>query len=114
MFVVFELNGRQYDGYVGDDVRIDLMEKPEGDIKIDKVLVFKKSDEDVHVGQPYVSGALLNAKHVRDFKDKKVIVGKFKRRKKYRRKQGHRQQYTVIHLTGIKVGGTEIKEEKKA
>ncbi|GEM_PF-387276 len=114
MLVVFELNGKQYDGYIGEDVQVDLLEKPEADMKIDKVLVFKNSDEDVLVGQPYVPGAILNAKHVRDFKDKKVIVFKFKIRKKYRRKQGHRQQYSVIHLTGINVGGKEIKEEKKA
>lgn len=113
MFVVFEMNGKQYDGYIGEDVQIDLQEKPGTDLKIDKILVFKKSDTDILVGQPYVPGAVLNAKHVKDIKDKKVIVFKFKIRKKYRRKQGHRQQYTVIHLTGINVGGTEIKEEKK-
>lgn len=113
MYVVFELNGVQYDGKIGDEVVVDLMDSAEKKIKISNVLLAKKNVEDVVIGKPYIDGAEIHAEYLNDVKDKKVIVFKYKPRKKYRNKNGHRQNYSVIKLISTNLDG-EVKAEVKA
>jgi large subunit ribosomal protein L21 len=69
-------------------------------IEFKEVLALGQGD-DMKLGQPYIDGALVKAEVLANGKDRKIIVFKKKRRKKYRRTQGHRQQYTELKITGI-------------
>lgn len=81
-----------------------IKEAKEGDsVDIDNVLIFK-DDKESHVGAPYLSNVTVKAKVVEPLiKDKKVIVFKYKRRKDYRKKQGHRQQFSKILIEDIQM-----------
>lgn len=102
MFAVIQTGGKQYRVAQGDRLRV---EKLPGDVgaavTFDKVLLI--GGESVKVGTPLVSGAKVSAEIVAQGRDKKVIVFKFRRRKNYRRKQGHRQPFTELKITGVSV-----------
>lgn len=101
MFVVVETGGKQYKVSVGSMVNVEKLKANVGDeVVLDKVLLVGKEDE-VIIGQPYVEGAKVIAKVVRQDKYPKVIVFKFKRKKHYRRKYGHRQPYTQLSIKEI-------------
>ena len=70
------------------------------DVSFDEVLMIGGT-EDVKVGTPHVSGASVSARIVKQDRSKKIMVFKFKRRKGYKKKQGHRQAYTQVEITGI-------------
>jgi large subunit ribosomal protein L21 len=101
MFAVMLTGGKQYKVSEGDLVKV---EKLDGDvgatIKLDRVLMVGEG-ENVRVGEPYLSGVSVTGEVVRQFKDKKVIIFKKRRRKGYRRKNGHRQSLTEIKITAI-------------
>jgi large subunit ribosomal protein L21 len=109
MLVVFEINGKQYDGLVGKDIEVDLMEAATGNLVIDKVLLFKKSDSDVLIGKPYVADAKVNASIKGVMQDKKIKVFRYRRRKNSKKMSGHRQKYTVIRLDSVVCQGQEFK-----
>lgn len=118
MFAVVDIAGFQEKVSEGQKLRVpSLSEKEGGKVTFDKVLLIAKSDSDVNVGMPHVSGATVEAKVLSHGKDKKIRVFKMKRRKRYRRTQGHRQDFTEIEIT--KIGGASAakaapkKEEKK-
>ena len=101
MYAIIESGGKQYKISEGDIIKVEAMKGNVGDIvEIDKVLLLKK-DEEVKVGSPVVSQAKVVGEIVEKGKDKKIIVFKFKRRKNYRRKRGHRQQYTFLKINQI-------------
>ena len=103
MYAVMETGGKQYKVAVGDTLFIERLEK-EADDKVTFEKVILLSDKSgVNVGAPYVEGATVNAKVLKNGKAKKIIVFKMKPKKGYRRKQGHRQPYTQIEITGINV-----------
>ncbi|MFA6541686.1 MAG: 50S ribosomal protein L21 [Bacteroidota bacterium] len=101
MYAVVEIAGQQY--------RVNPTEKlyvPKLEGAVDSVVTFDKvlllaDDKSVKVGNPLVSGASVAAKVLAHVKDDKVIVFKKKKRKGYRVKRGHRQQYTQIEITSI-------------
>ena len=100
MFAVIQTGGKQYRVAEGDRLRV---EKLAGDvgakITFDKVLLV--GGDSVKVGTPLVSGAKVSAEIVAQDRAKKIIVFKFRRRKNYRRKQGHRQPFTELKITGV-------------
>jgi large subunit ribosomal protein L21 len=100
MFAVIQTGGKQYRVAEGDRLRV---EKLAGDVgakvTFDKVLLI--GGETIKVGTPLVGGAKVSAEIVAQARDKKVIVFKFRRRKNYRRKQGHRQPFTELKITGV-------------
>ena len=101
MYAVIRTGGKQYRVEEGDVVKIEKIEGERGsDLTFDDVLLVGTDDE-THVGTPTVAGASVSGTIVEQDRDKKIIVFKFKRRKNYRRKQGHRQPYTQIQITGI-------------
>ena len=101
MYAVIETGGKQYKVQEGDVLFIEKMEVQEGDgITFDKVLVCA-NESDVTVGEPYVSGATVTAKAVKNGKSKKIIVFKYKPKKGYHKKQGHRQPYTKVEIQKI-------------
>jgi large subunit ribosomal protein L21 len=101
MYAVVNTGGKQYKVQKGETLRI---EKIPGDVgsqvTFDKVLMVADG-ETVRVGHPLLEKATVQASIVEQDKAKKVIVFKYKRRKRYRRKQGHRQPYTAIRIDGI-------------
>ncbi|MBU3946986.1 MAG: 50S ribosomal protein L21 [Proteobacteria bacterium] len=103
MYAIVNSGGKQYRVEVGETFRL---EKIEGDIgstiSFDKVLMFSDG-ETVKVGQPFVENIAVVGKIVEQDKAKKILVFKFKRRKGYRRKQGHRQPYTAVKIESITV-----------
>ncbi|MCF7952711.1 MAG: 50S ribosomal protein L21 [Spirochaetales bacterium] len=101
MYVLVEIKGKQYKAEEGALLRVDKIEKEAGEeLEFDSVLMVSDGDS-TKVGQPYVKGAKISATLEEQVRDKKVLVYKFKRRKGYRRKQGHRQQYSLIKVQKI-------------
>ena len=102
MFAVIQTGGKQYRVSQGDKLRV---EKLPGDVgasvTFDKVLLV--GGDQVKVGTPLVTGATVSAQIVAQGRDKKLIVFKFRRRKNYRRKNGHRQPFTELKITGVTV-----------
>ncbi len=100
MYAVIRTGGKQYRVSQGDTLRV---EKLPGDvgasISFDEVLMI--GGEKVNVGKPLVSGAKVSAQITAQDRAKKIIVFKMRRRKNYRRKNGHRQAYTDVKITGI-------------
>jgi len=100
MYVLVEFKGKQYKAEKGTLLKVDLIdEQPGTAISIDTVLLV--SGDTVKVGNPYVSGAKVSAIVESHEKDDKIIVFKYKSKKDYRRKQGHRQQYSIIRIDNI-------------
>ena len=103
MYAVFRTGGKQFRAEPGKKIRIPTMEGEPGDsVTFDDVLL-ASDGKDVQVGAPMVDGAKVKAEVVRHGRDKKIIVFKRKRRKGYRRKQGHRQGFTEIRVDEILV-----------
>ena len=101
MYAIIDDHGRQYTVRKGDLVDIDLEEAAEQQsITFDRVLMVR-DDSGMKIGTPTVSGAKVIATVVGDVKGKKLIIRKYRRRKNYRRKQGHRQHYTRVRIESI-------------
>lgn len=100
MYAIIETGGKQYKVEQGDVVFVEKLGVEEGEtVTFDKVLVV--GGDDVKVGTPYVDGASVEASVVKNGKDKKIIVYKYKSKKGYHKKQGHRQPYTKVEITKI-------------
>ncbi|NLG18894.1 MAG: 50S ribosomal protein L21 [Fibrobacter sp.] len=103
MYSIIEQGGTQFKVKQGATIRVPLIEAEKGaEITIDKVLLAADGDK-IKIGTPVVKGASVVAKVVDHAKAKKVLVIKRKRRKDYRRKNGHRQQYTKLEIVSINI-----------
>lgn len=101
MYAVIKTGGKQYRVQEGDILRVEKLKAEEGQtFEFDEVLAVSK-DDGLTVGTPYVEGAKVEAKVLGQGKDKKIIVFKYKAKKNYRKKQGHRQPFTEIQITKI-------------
>ena len=101
MFAIVKTGGKQYRVAPGDILRVERLRGERGDeILLDEVLLVADGDN-IQVGQPLVEGARVVGEILRQGQAKKIIVFKKKRRKKYRRKQGHRQLYTAFQVREI-------------
>ena len=101
MYAVIVTGGKQYRVAEGDVLNVEKQGADVGDsIDLDKVLMVE-NDGDVKLGKPYVEGASVQALVKEQGKGDKVTIIKFKRRKNYHKKQGHRQLYTRLEITGI-------------
>ena len=102
MYAVIEACGKQYKVTKGDVVFFEKLDVEEGKkVTFDKVVLLS-DDGKVEVGAPYVKGMKVEGKVVAHGKGKKIVVFKYKAKKNYRRKQGHRQPYTKVEITAIK------------
>lgn len=123
MYAVIETGGKQYRVQEGDVITIEKLDAEAGQkVEFDRVLVLAE-EGDLKVGAPYVEGAVVSGEVVENGKGKKVIIFKYKAKKDYRKKQGHRQPYTMVKIESL--GGkaapktaapaeAEEKEEAKA
>ena len=103
MHAIIETGGKQYKVAEGDTLFIEKLPNEAGDtVTFDKVLAVIDGDK-ITVGTPVVEGAKVDASVVKNGKGKKIIVFKYKPKKGYRRKQGHRQPYTKVTIGKISV-----------
>ena len=101
MYAIVKTGGKQYKVAQGDVLFVEKLEANEGDVvTVDQVLAVA-GENGLTVGAPVVEGATVTAKVVAQGKAKKVIVYKYKAKKDYRRKQGHRQPYTKLVIESI-------------
>ncbi|HEY1694899.1 MAG TPA: 50S ribosomal protein L21 [Polyangiaceae bacterium] len=100
MYAVFKTGGKQYRVAQGDQLRVEKLPGSVGDaVTFDQVLLV--GGEALKLGKPLVGGAKVEAKIVGQGLGKKLIVFKFRRRKNYRRKTGHRQPFTALEIVNI-------------
>ena len=101
MYAVIQTGGKQYRAVPGEEVKIEKIEGDVGEsVTFDKVLLTSDGEE-VNIGNPFLENIKVMGRITRHDRDKKVIVFKYKKRKGYRKKQGHRQSYTLVRIEGI-------------
>lgn len=101
MFAIVETGGKQYKVTPGDVIRVEKLDAEVGsEVILDRVLLIA-NDEDIKVGTPVVDGAKAVAKVVSHGKGKKIRIFKYKPKKNYRKRQGHRQPYTELSIEKI-------------
>ena len=113
MYAVIQTGGKQYRVQQGDELRVEKLNAEVGDkVVFDQVLAV--GGDKLIVGTPYVDGQVVTAEVLEQGKADKVIIYKYKAKKDYRRKNGHRQPYTLVKVTGIGAGKAEKKAAPKA
>lgn len=101
MYAVIETGGKQYRVAQGDTIFVEKLNVEEGqEVVLDRVLLVSQNG-DTKVGAPYVQGAKVVAEAVKQGKGKKILVFKYKAKKNYRKKRGHRQPYTKLEIKSI-------------
>jgi large subunit ribosomal protein L21 len=101
MYAIVEVGGRQFKLAPEKTVRLPKLDVPVGEkVRLDRVLLVADGDK-VEVGQPLLEGKAVEAEVIRHGKERKVVVFKKKRRKNYRRKKGHRQDFTEVRVLGL-------------
>ncbi|MFS8540851.1 MAG: 50S ribosomal protein L21 [Tissierellales bacterium] len=101
MYAIIETGGKQYRVQEGDVIFVEKIDAEEGGtVDLTKVLLVSK-DGEVKVGKPYVDGVKVEAKVLAHGKARKIVVFKYKPKKNYRKKQGHRQPYTKLQIEKI-------------
>ncbi len=101
MYALVEIKGKQYKAEKGALLKVDRFNDEQGaSLEFDTVMLVGGT-EDVKVGAPYLEGVKVKTVVEETRKDKKVIIFKFKRRKGYRRKRGHRQEYSYLRVEDI-------------
>ena len=104
MYAVIQTGGKQYRVSEGAKLRVEKLSADEGSsVELDKVLMVGEGDN-VTIGKPYVEGGKVTATVESHGRAKKVHIVKFRRRKHHLKRQGHRQWYTEIKITGISAG----------
>lgn len=104
MYAIFRAAGKQFRAEKGKTLRLPrIAAEPGTKLTFDEVLL-ASDGETVRAGTPLVKGASVTAEVVAEGKEPKMHVFKFKRRKNYRRKTGHRQHFTEVRVTGLKLG----------
>ena len=102
MYAIVNSGGKQYKVQEGEIVKVEKLSGNVGDkVSFDRVLMLSDGEK-VNVGTPHLKKAAVSGHIVEQGKNKKIIVFKYKRRKRYRRKQGHRQQFTAVKINSIK------------
>ncbi|HEX2149093.1 MAG TPA: 50S ribosomal protein L21 [Actinomycetota bacterium] len=104
MYAIIRAGGKQFKAEMGKTLRLPLMGAEAGSkVTFDEVLL-SSDGQTIKAGNPLVKGAKVTGEVVGDGKEAKIYVFKFKRRKNYRRKTGHRQGYTEVRITDVKPG----------
>ncbi len=112
MYAIVETGGKQYRVAEGDLITVEKLEAAPGEkVELDKVLLLNENDE-IKVGAPYIDGAKVMAEVVESGKGEKIVIFKYKAKKDYRRKQGHRQPYTTLKIESL--GGKPAKKKVQA
>ena len=101
MYAVIETGGKQYKVEAGDVLFIEKLDvEADSEVTFDKVIAVGAEDG-IKVGAPYVDGATVTAKVVKNGKSKKIVVMTYKPKKNEKRKKGHRQPYTKVEISAV-------------
>lgn len=104
MLAVIKTGGKQYKVKKGDKVKVEKLDAEVGkEVVFDNVLLVAQEEKEVKIGKPHIKGAEVLGRVVKQARAKKVIVFKYKPKKRYHKKRGHRQMYTEVEITSIKV-----------
>lgn len=102
MYAIIETGGKQYKVSEGDVIKTDLLESEVGaDVTFDRIVLASKGGDSVTVGSPLVSGAQVTGTVLRQDKEKKILVFKYKPKKRVRKLTGHRQPFAEVKITKI-------------
>ncbi len=104
MYAVIQTGGKQYRVAEGETLRVEKLSASAGDKLTFDPLLFADDGGGVHVGHPVIAGMKVEAEVLEQGKGKKIVIFKYKRRKSYRRKTGHRQPFTALKITSIRTG----------
>jgi large subunit ribosomal protein L21 len=104
MYAIIRTGGKQFRVEPGKTLRIPSLDTEPGQTVTFGEVLLGATDDDLKVGAPLVDGAAVTAEVVKHGRGEKIVVFKFKRRKNYRRKQGHRQGYTEVRVSEINLG----------
>ena len=108
MRAIIETGGKQFAVAPNQTIRVPSMKGEPGDkVTFERVLYAADSDA-IHLGAPHVQGASVTAEIVKHGRGKKIVVFKYKKRKRYSRKKGHRQGFTELKVTGVDVAQAEL------
>tara|TARA_B100001123_G_C14885715_1_gene857779 strand:- start:116 stop:553 length:438 start_codon:yes stop_codon:yes gene_type:complete len=113
MNVLVEISGKQFKVSKGDKIRVPYINKKIGEKLTFEKILLSDDGKSVKVGNPHVKGLKLEAKLLEHGKDAKVLVFKFKRRKGYQKKNGHKQNFSLIEISGITKGTSKKVASKK-
>ncbi len=101
MYAVIQTGGKQYRVEKGDEIRLEKLKHETGEtVTFDRVLM-TSDGEDIQVGRPYLENSKVVGRILRQDKHQKILILKYKRRKGYRRKRGHRQAFTLVRIENI-------------
>jgi len=112
MYAIIKTGGKQYRVSKGDVIKVEKIVPARANqktVKFDEVLLVS-DDGKVTIGNPTVAGVVVEGKILEQGKNEKVVIFKYKRKKDYRKKQGHRQPYTAIEIT--KIGAKKAEKEE--
>jgi large subunit ribosomal protein L21 len=114
MYAIVKTGGKQYKVKPGDKFTVEKLEGEKGSsIKLEEVLfISEENDSEPMIGKPLVDGAKVECEVVAQAKSKKTIVFKFKKRKRYMRNKGHRQELTMLKVKNVVCGSKTWKAEK--
>ncbi len=101
MYAIFKDGGHQHKAEIGRKMYVELRDVKEGDVVVFDEVLLVVDEDSVVVGQPTIEGAKVEAKVLGEVKGPKVIIRWFRRRKNSRRKNGHRQRYTLVQIENI-------------
>jgi len=102
MYAIVKTGGHQYKVRVGDQLDVEKLPVAAGEqIELNDVLMVSGDDDSVQIGNPLLTGAHVTARVVNQHRGEKIVVFKYKPKKRYRRKMGHRQDLTRLAITGI-------------
>ncbi len=114
MYAIIEACGRQYKVQEGETVFFEKLGAEEGKkVSFDKVVLLSDNGK-IQVGNPYVANAKVEGKVVSNGRGKKILVFKYKAKKNERKTRGHRQDYTKVEITSIKVKAEKAEKAEKA
>lgn len=101
MYAIFKSGGKQYEARPGQVVKLEKLPGEVGDaVVLNEVLLFSDGEQ-INVGQPVVEGITVQGRIVQQGRHRKIVIFKHKRRKDYRKKQGHRQSFTAVRVEEI-------------
>ena len=114
MRAIIETGGKQFAVSPNQTIRVPSMQGEPGDrVTFDRVLYAAEGDG-VHLGAPHLAGASVTAEIVKQGRGPKITVFKYKRRKRYSRKKGHRQGFTELRVTGVDFDASKLETSKKS
>jgi len=103
MYAVLETGGKQYRVTPGEIIRIEKIPGEKGEEVLFEKVLLVSDEKEIKIGHPYINGAVVKGVIVQQGRGKKIIVFRFKRRKRYHKKRGHRQYFTAVRIEEIKV-----------